>query len=181
MAGLYTYTNSPDYIKQLKFDYIETYSFQRGSEFEAYHAADTKEYFALQARKAKHVLTGEQEERYKLLKILNTTQYLIGADGGFHPSSIKTHTFKRTENKVDELMGILSIEPVDVPAWLCAPVYRDAIVFYDSDRRIISTLNICLGCQYMGTRLFSEINADAKVYVLLKKFFAELGHEIEDR
>ncbi len=179
MTTPYSYRASSDFINELKFDYAETYSFQRGIEWEEYLKSALTEYQALHRRKEIHRITKEQEEKYEYLHKLTTTQFLIDADGNFHASSEKIQTLKKNDFKLKELVAILEVDANDVPAWMCGPVYRDAIVFYDNSGQIISTLNICFSCQYMATKMFSEIMADVKVYHLLRDFFVELGHEIE--
>ena len=136
-------------------------------------------YQALHRRKERHGLTQEQEEKYAYLHKLTTTQFLIDSDGNFHASSEKIQTLKKNDGKLKELVAILEIDANDVPTWMCSPVYRDAIVFYDHSGQVISTLNICFSCQYMATKVFSEIMADVKVYHLLRDFLLDLGHEIE--
>ena len=79
-----------------------------------------------------------------------------------------------------KIISILQTPIHDIPRWLCAPYYRDALVFYSADNQIVSTLNICVSCQYMETTMFNHINGDYKTYDLLKRFFIEIGHEVED-
>ena len=64
---------------------------------------------------------------------------------------------------------------------MCAPIYRDAIVFYDLNKEIISTLNVCLSCEYMETKMFNHINADVETYNLMREFFIGLGHKVEEK
>ncbi len=177
----YTYTNSKDFINNLAFDYIETYSFQRGVPFEENRKLIKIEYDKLQIRKEKgNELTAAEEERYEELhRLLGFTQYLLNSTGQFHPSSEKINTFKKDDSAVSRLKDILQTEIIEVPSWMCAPFYRDAIVFYDSNDKIISTLNVCLSCQYMETSMFNHINGDYKTYDLLKEFFIDIGHNVE--
>ncbi|AEA45750.1 hypothetical protein [Fluviicola taffensis] len=179
----YTYISSIDYINNLTFDYVETYSFQRGSEFEENHKTSRPEYEKLKVRKDKHndLTVLEEKQFLELHDLFGFTQYLINGKGQFHPSSTKTHTFKSTDPQIDKLKNILRTEIIDIPAWMCAPMYRDAIVFYDKLNRIVSTLNVCLSCEYMETKMFSHINGDNKTYDLLRQYFIDLGHKIEDR
>lgn len=178
----YTYISSADYISNLIFDYIETYSFQRGAEFEENTRLSKIEYDKLKSRKEKsNDLTSAQEQRFaELHPLLGSTQYLLRDDGQFHPSSIKTNTFKSDDPAIDRIESILLTEVVDLPQWLCAPIYRDAIVFRDKNNEIVSVLNICLSCQYMETTMFNHINGDYKTYDLLKRFFIDIGHNVED-
>ena len=175
----YSYKTSSDYVDELHFDYIETYSFQRGEEFEARRKERLAEYIKLKELQRKRKLNADEENEFLRLSDEGETRYLIDSKGEFHPSSEKIQVLKRADPKIERLIGILRIEAKDIPQWMCAPVYRDAIVFYDDEGNIVSTLNICFSCEYMATKMLSEINADVKVYELLKQFFVELGLEIE--
>jgi len=179
----YTSISSIDYINNLTFDYIETYSFQRGFGFEENIKNSRLEYEKLKVRKDKHNNLNNLEEKQflKLHDFFGFTQYLINNKGQFHPSSTKTHTFKSTDPQIDRLKNILRTEIKDIPAWMCAPMYRDAIVFYDKLNRIVSTLNVCLSCEYMETKMFSHINGDNKTYDLLRQYFIDIGHNIEEK
>ena len=182
MTPTYTYTKSTDYINSFYFDYIETYSFQQGEEYVQNLKIFQTEHDRLKASKEHGTnLTTDEEQRYEELhKLVGFTQYLIDDQGRFHPSSKKTNTFQHDHPAVDRIIEILRTEIKEVPMWMCAPVYRDALVFYDSDRRIASVLNVCLSCQYMETRMFAHINADYKTYDLFKRFFLDIGHNVED-
>jgi hypothetical protein len=181
MTPTYTYTNSADFINSLAFDHIETYSFQRGIGFEEKREKIQIEYDKLGAKKSnKNDLTIEEEQRFnELRELVGYTQYLINEKGQFHWSSKKINTFNNNNPIVGAIKEILLIEAVAIPRWLCAPVYRDGIVFYDKGNKIVSTLNVCLSCQYMETKKFDHVNADNKTYDLLKKLFIDIGHDVE--
>jgi hypothetical protein len=174
----YTYTSSVDYINGLEFDYIETYSLLRGKEFEESIKLMTAEYNSL--KKIRYLNASEGKRFTKLEKLLNYTQYLINEESEFHPSSKKINTFEKNHPIIEKLKTILRTEIKEVPAWMCAPEYRDAIVFYDSKSQIVSCLNVCLSCEYMETKMFNHINADWETYDLLKRFFIDIGHDIEN-
>lgn len=182
MEKLYKYIPSTDYIDSLTFDYVETYSFQRGTQFEENQKLITPEYENLKVRKEKSSnLTTTEEQRFsELHELLGFTQYLINDKGQFHPSSRKTNTFRFGDPEIETMKNILRTEINDVPRFLCAPLYRDAIVFRNKSNENISTLNICLSCQYMATKMFNHINADYETYDLFKRFFIDIGHEVED-
>jgi len=183
METPYSYISSADFINNLTFDYVETYSLQRGADFEKNLKSIRPEYDRLKVRKEKRDnLTPIEEERFlELQGLLGFTQYLISDKGQFHPSSRKTNTFQLNDPMVTRLINILRTEIRDVPNWMCAPVYRDAVVFYDKNSNIISALNICLGCEYMETRRFNYVNGDFDTYDLLKRFFIDIGHDVEDK
>jgi len=179
----HTYMSSIDYINNLIFDYVETYSFQQGILFEETIKNIRTEYLNLMVRKEnQNDLTSQEKERFlELQDHMVSGGYLIDGKGHFHPSSTRTHTLKSTDPLINRLKTILQTEIKDVPGWMCAPMYRDAFVFYDSSNRIVSTLNVCLGCEYMETKMFNHIDGDNETYNLLRQFFIDLGHEIEDK
>ena len=174
--------SSTGYISNLTFDYVETYSFQRGTDFEENLKLVRPEYDTLKVRKERRDnLTQVEEERFlELHGLLGFTQYLINDNGHFHPSNKKINTFQFNDPVVSRLTNILRTEIREIPHWMCAPTYRDAVVFYDKSNKIISTLNVCLGCQYMETKMFNHINGDYETYDLLKRFFIDIGHDVED-
>lgn len=182
METRYTYTPSPDYINDLAFDYIETYSFQRGKAYEDKIKLLKPEYGRLNVRKEKNKpLLPEEELRLEELSgMLNPIQRLMNADGTFHFSAVRTHTFLYDDPGVDTLKRILRTEVKEVPHFLCAPNYRDAIVFYDNTSKVVSVLNVCLSCKYMETGKSCYLNADFETYGLLKRWFIGIGHEVEN-
>ena len=181
MKPEYEYISSIDYINSLTFDYIETYSLQRGEEFEKDHKLGWQELVKLKEKQTKSALDTVEQKLFETLnELYGYTQYLINAKGEFHPSSRKIGTYNSLDSKVITLKEILRTEIKDIPMWMCAPTYRDAIVFY-KDNKIVSTLNVCLSCEYMETKMFKHINADNETYKLLRQFFTDCGHEVENR
>jgi hypothetical protein len=182
MTPSYTYISSTDFINNLAFDYIETYLFQRGAAYELQQKTFEKKYDKLKTRKSEfNDLTIQEEEEFiKLDKLCGFIQYLIDDNNQFHFSSKKTNTFASTDSKVDLLKNILKTEIKEIPSWMCAPMYRDAFVFYDNRDNIVSVLNVCLSCEYMQTTKFNHIKCDYKTYELLKRFFIDIGHEVEN-
>jgi hypothetical protein len=182
MTPHYTYILSTDFIKDLVFDYVDTYSFQRGAEYELQQKKFENEYNKLKSRKSEfNDLTIREEDKLtRLGKLCGFTQYLIDDEHQFHYSCKKINTIASASSKIELLKSILRTEIKDIPSWICAPVYRDAFVFYDSKGNIVSVLHVCLSCQYMETTKFNFINADYKTYDLLKRLFIDMGHEVED-
>ncbi|MNH01710.1 hypothetical protein D3C87_481520 [compost metagenome] len=173
--------SSSDYINGFPFDYIETYSLQRGDEYEAALQVLKPEHNRLKVRKEKrNNLTETEEIRLSELDgLFGITQYLIDDTGRFHFSSQRTDTFQYDNEAVSLLKDILNTKTTDVSHWMCAPIYRDAIVFYKSSGKIISALNICLSCEAMAIDSSSQVVADCSTYEMLRKFFKDIGHPVE--
>jgi hypothetical protein len=104
---------------------------------------------------------------------------IVDKNGEFFPYSIKTHTFQHDHPIASRIKELLQFEIEHHFAMLCAPIFRDAIIFYDRNNHIVSSLNICLSCFYLEPENLS-IKADYKTYGYLKKLFLELGHNVED-
>ncbi|MDR3011015.1 MAG: hypothetical protein LBV59_24025 [Sphingobacterium sp.] len=173
--------NSADYINGFPFDYIETYSLQRGKEYNALIQILKPERHNLKVRKEKrNNLTDSEEIRLSELDaLLGATQYLIDSTGRFHFSSQRTNTFICGNEEISLLKNILLTKTTNVNNWMCAPIYRDAIVFYKSSGEIISVLNICLSCEAMALDSSKQVTADSSTYGMLRKFFKEIGHHVE--
>lgn len=174
----YTYTFSGDFINSLEFAYMKTYSFRRGEKYEHFLNSIKREYDQLVNNKE---LSPEEIDRLNDLKQrLLYTQYLINKNGELYPFSEHTNTFKRNSQEVNRIIEIFKTTIVEKVSLLCAPEYRDGIIFYNGNDEIVATLNICLSCAHMELEPFSHVNADILVYDLLKKFFIDIGHELEE-
>jgi hypothetical protein len=111
----------------------------------------------------------------------DATMYdLVKEEGLFQPGSKRTGTFKNDHHTAARIKQILQTEIEDSMAYLCAPVYREALVFYDENDKVISILNICLTCLNLHAAPHNRIKGDYKAYEWLKRMFQELGHAIEN-
>lgn len=173
--------SSSDYINGFSFDYIETFSLQRGEEYNAVIQMLKPERNGLKVRKEKRNNLNENEEirLIELNSLLGVTQYLIDNTGRFHFSMERINTFQFDNEVVSLLKNILFTKTTDVNNWMCAPIYRDAIVFYKSSGEIVSVLNICLSCEAMAIDSCNQVVADSSTFEMLRKFFKEIGHPVE--
>ncbi|MGQ7853885.1 hypothetical protein ACUN24_06505 [Pedobacter sp. WC2501] len=144
--------HSGEYIKSIDFEYIETYSFQQ----EAYYSETNRD-------------TGEMSWH---------KQRITDPDKKLNLSSMKISSFQFNDADVLTLVHILEIDVVNLPSWMCVPIYRDAMVFYNKKKEMVSALNICFECLYMETDKQININADERTYELLKSFLNSKGHHI---
>lgn len=117
MTPDYKYTSSVDFINNLNYDFIETYSFQSGAAFETERKNNLFEYENLKIKKetSGRLSTSEEDRLSFLDSLLNFTQYLINDKGQFHPSSKKVNTFSATDANAIRIKNILLTEIKDVP------------------------------------------------------------------
>lgn len=148
----HTAIQSKDYIKNIDFEYVETYSFQQ----QAYYSDTNRNTGAI----------SWYDSRITDLK------------GNLNSSSEKISLFKRTSLDMIKLNHILETEVTNLPSWMCLPIYRDAIVFYNKAGEIVSVLNICFECSYIENDKGINIDADESTYGLLKSFLTSKGHKI---
>ncbi|OQP57995.1 hypothetical protein [Niastella populi] len=163
--------NTAEYIDSIVFDYVETWSFNREPEEKQVNA----EYE--QVRSIEDI-----EERLTAYTVLERKYAVLINDAGqFHPFAKKINTFKSDHPLSARLKQVLQTPIEQKFSLLCAPVYRDALVFYDHKNNVVSNLNICFACMYMYAAPHQDIKADYKTYDWLKTLLLENGHEIENR
>ncbi|MFD2914755.1 hypothetical protein [Psychroserpens luteus] len=177
MKPKYTYKKSSEFIDNIDFEYFETYSLLRGQKFEEEIESLESEFTNIKSKTDRN--EAQKRRLSELDELLNFTQVIINKKGQLHFSAEKINRIEKTDSKSERLIEILKTEINDIPNWMCAPIYRDAILFYDKNDNLIKPLNICLSCEYMETELFDHINADFKTYELMRKFLIDIGHKVE--
>jgi hypothetical protein len=172
--------DSSNYINNLPFEHFETYSFQRGEIHKDFQETVNAEIDRLK----NHLQTQTEDlksnealvywEKYNAIG-----QYLFNKQGDIHPTAIKTATFQRQDDTSVELIKILNTKIRERFLTMCVPTFRDAIVFYDDKKTIISVLNICLSCVTLQINNGEYLYADLETFNKLGHFFLSLKHEIE--
>jgi hypothetical protein len=141
------------YFDKLDYEFIETYSFKRGSKLE--------------------LELGKKDFN------LNGASYIMNTNGQFDATADKIATVRKGTNENEEINRIVSLPLTEVPSWMCAPFYRDALIFRTEDNQLIDTLNICFECSYMQDNQGNFIDADQKMYDELQSLLKSLGHNIQ--
>ncbi|UOQ99933.1 hypothetical protein MUN81_10625 [Hymenobacter sp. 5317J-9] len=167
------------------FSYLITYSLNRGAKWEALCMAAKHQFAALR----KELLTADAAqlpamrdnlsslERNRDLDLLPLTE----SSGAYHITASPIARIAAESPAAAQLAAILAIPVQQQLHWMCAPVYRDALAFYDSQDNLCAVLNICFGCDRMITHELQEISADTAAYKALKQYLIELGHVIEEK
>jgi hypothetical protein len=172
-----TEISADEFIKNLSFEYVELYSFQRGNSYLKKNEEMEREFDAISRRT--ELSETEKLRLEELDEKLNYVQYLISHKNEIHFSSIKTNTLIRSDPNFINIIEAFKIKPINIFDWMCAPTYRDAIIFYNENKQIISCLNICFSCEKMELQRFKNVIADSRTYIILKDLFIKLGHKIE--
>lgn len=141
---------APDYIRDLNFVYVETWYFLKGDLYEQW----IKDHPG------------------------HNNHYILDDSLQIHPTAQKTNTFLAGSAEVLKIKESLQTVDAAKAVTACAPVYREAILFFDKDKKLVSALNICLGCEYMALNSSQDIDASNTCYQQLREFFISIGHEI---
>lgn len=171
-----------DYIRNLAFyQYAETYSFRRDKDFlEARHSyIKEQERLNRRERNGKLISADEEQNLETLRKQADLPLYILNEENELNPSAARIFSFGKEDTFGNKIESLLLNDSGDAPYWMCAPEYRDAIIFYDASHNIVSALNICFGCSYMRTRSI-ELGASEETYKALKALFSSVGHPIEE-
>jgi hypothetical protein len=107
--------------------------------------------------------------------------YLTNGYGHLHPTSRLIIRLAAADPEVAELAAILQTELVDDSRWMCAPIYRDAIIFFNAENQVVSILNICLECSSLLTGEGQDVPLDFNAYPRLTEWLKKLGHPIGDK
>ena len=105
---------------------------------------------------------------------------LIDQTGKLHQTAKAINTFTRQDNLVKELGVILTVPVTEQHDWMCAPIYRDAIAFYDQQDKLVSVLNICFQCDSLLNECEQRLDTDYSVFTRLRTLLTEVGHPIEN-
>lgn len=146
-------TSLKTYFGKLDYESFETYSFKRGTKLDL--------------------------ELAKKDFILNGTSFIIDKREQFDVTAEKIATIRKGTTENEEILRIVNRTLTDVPSWMCAPFYRDALIFRTKDNQIIDTLNICFECSYMQDKSGNFIDADQSMYDDLGLLLNSLGHNIQ--
>jgi hypothetical protein len=152
------------------FDYAKTYSLLRGEDGGRYY-----EYAQQQARI-------ETDPRLKQAWIDRSTRGSVSSlitNGIFHPTAVQTHLLKADSAEMGQLGEILNIPYIDHIPWMCAPIYRDAIIFYRGEK-VVAYLGICLSCDSIESDHQKRVDTDSKAFPKWKSFIESLGHTVEE-
>lgn len=175
--------NTLEYWRGLRFDYIITYSLLRGPKWE--HLVEAMRQEKDISRRALLTATPaelpELRARLKRIERKNDLETLLTTAGNqaYNITATPTATLNRDSTEVEELGRILQMPCQNLLYFMCAPVFRDALAFYNAKHELAGVLNICFGCNVMQTESGQDVEADYHVYGQLREWFQQFVHQIE--
>ena len=142
-------TYTHDYFRELRYEYFETYSLWRNGDL-----------------KTEGSFSGPDD-------------LIISNSGELHATAERISAVHHSDPAAGALIHLLATDESEEVHFMCAPFYRDAIIFYDQSGNIISTLDICMSCNHLLLSRTKPIGAGYRSYDGLKKFLLDKGHPIE--
>ncbi|WP_157530721.1 hypothetical protein [Hymenobacter norwichensis] len=174
-----------DYWNGLQFDYLTTYSLLRGPKWVQMQAAIRQQ--IQESRKLLLTAQGAQlltaRRRLELLHRKNNLDGNLLTEGlteAYHLTASPVATLSCQSTKARELAAILAQPSHERQYLMCAPVFRDALAFYNAKHQLVAVLNVCLQCEQLYNEAGTEIKADTAVYPALRQWFEALGHKVGD-
>ena len=166
------------------FSYIITYSFNRGIKLAHFEKA-AKDLFQLTRMKLLTAPSAKLPALRNKLKQLeqthNLSQLLLTENlATYHITASPIATLMKNNVETQQLFELLHRPINNTFDFMCAPLYRDAIAFYNEQHKLVSVLNICFSCEKMVTDAGREVRADTTTYDAMQRYLTNLGHAITE-
>ena len=167
----------------MSFEYAISYSGLRGEKFRKLEDVSNtrieriKEDNKVSNSKQKLKLSKEIKELEDELNIYNAR--VITKVNKVHKSTIQVRRFKKEDKELVEIFNILNSKFEEQYVWMCAPIYRDAIVFYSQEDKMVGILQICFSCNWIKNESEEDLEVDNKIFQKLKEKLIQIGHQIE--
>ena len=176
--------NISNYVNNLNFEYAITYSGLRGKKFHDLKEVNEKEI----KRIKKELVSSRYVQTPKLNKQIEALEeeiniyraLIIDKNETFHKSTEKVYKFEKEDKQLQSILEILNTKFEEQTFAMCPPVFRDAIVFYSNEHKIIRILQLCFSCYWIMDENNQDIQVDHKIFPLLKHKLIEVGHIIEE-
>lgn len=176
-----------EFWRQQNFAYLETYSFNRGPASEADYERLSQEIAAVR----QELQTARYMDLAKLRrKLRELEQELEGGKCNILWSAArlstdftarKIATLASDAGMIRHLTNMFEKAVEQEGFFMCPPIYRDALVFYNDQAQRVQVLNICFECQMMATAYGQLIEANFDTYDALQETLMQLGHPIDYR
>ena len=176
--------NISNYVTNLNFEYAVSYSGLRGEIFQDLEGKNKKEIKRIkkEIESARFMQISKLNKEIKVLEdeINIYNSHIININGGLHKSASKVYRFQKEDNEIKSILEILNTKFEEQMFWMCSPIYRDAIVFYSKEDKIVGILQICFSCSWIKNEKDEDLEVDHKIFPLLKNKLIAIGHPIEN-
>lgn len=165
-----------EYISSFDFDYFRTFSFQRTALHQELHEL-------LESGRKEPIRTKEQRNRYDMLNQLLGNRYtetILDEDKNINHTAVMVSEIHQPDERLATLVNDLKTPIEEEVLYMCPPIYRDAVLFYNSRNELVEGINICFECDRIESIYKEHIKTDFKTFKYLKQLLLRSGHEIEN-
>lgn len=174
--------NLAAYTQSLAYEYVRSYSGLRGRKFESLLARNSLEVERIEheIKTARYIQVPKLRKQIELLKEeTDIYKARVVSDGGIpHESAGLVGEWRKHDDFFSDIHHILMQPLHEQFATMCAPVFRDALVFYSKEGEVQGVLHVCFGCLWMKNEKEEDIAADVEVFDHLKQRLMDAGHPI---
>lgn len=178
--------NLSEYIQHLDFAYLKTYSGFSQEIFDIRQARYEQTIAELRQR----IETASPQKQKILSEKMDATrlrweieqfdfQEIVGPDGMLNDHAIAIAHLPRESPAAHRIMDILTVPFREQDLWMCPPVFRDAIVFYNADHSMAGMVYICFSCGHLADYQRQLFETDNTIFPLLRSELKSLGHKIK--
>jgi hypothetical protein len=168
-----------------RFSYLVTYSFNRGPKLAALHEDTVVAIAQTKLAMQQAPFRGQQKLESQLRKLQEDIRSSI-YNKKLSINALETNStaeriavVRQNTLIANQLSDIFRSSTGEAVFFMCSPIYRDAIVFYDEQHAPLAVLNICLECLFMEASNSGVVKADIPTYEALQQLLVQLGHPIE--
>ena len=172
------------YIRNLNYDYAISYSGLRGELFDKLEQTNKEKIEILEEEieSARFMQKPKLNQRIKDLRreidIYNSK--IINSKGEIHKSTVQISKLKKGDRDLEDIFEPLFLEMTNPIATMCAPIFRDAVVFYSDTNEINGILQICFSCLSIKNENEDYFDVDYEMFQKLKDKLVQIGHPIEN-
>lgn len=172
------------YIEKLNFEYAISYSGLRGEKFKRLENVNKEKikHIEKEIESARFMQKPKLNKRIKELEneINISNSRIITSKNELHQSTQQIRKFEKSDKDLEEIIEILKIEFTEQYAWMCPPIFRDAIVFYSKEKEINGILQMCFSCSSMKNENEETLEVDYKIFEKMKEKLIQIGHQIKN-
>ena len=95
----------------------------------------------------------------------------VTKNGVIHKIAKSVYRFQNDGKEIEKIFTFLKQPYTQQYLWMCAPIYRDAIVFYSGEGNINGILNICFGCDSIKDENDEDFEVDFYYFPKIKSSF----------
>lgn len=109
-------------------------------------------------------------------RLSNINEPLVLVSGELAEGSEVVGKFSHENENVKKLLDVMREAKEADAAWMCPPVYRDALLFLNEEEEVVKALNICFSCHHLMDSTGDSYSCDEASFAMLGELLKSFGH-----